>query len=70
MRLPPPSTDAITRMEETLEWLRWLEGEDAKLVWARADGTPWKADLLPLRHRRATANRRYAVRARADRVAA
>ena len=43
MRLPPPSTAAITRMEETLGWLRWLEAEDVKLVWARADRTPWKA---------------------------
>src|SRR5215203_4670595 len=43
MRLPPPSPAAITRMEETLTWLRWLEAEDAKLVWARSDRTPWKA---------------------------
>ena len=32
MRLPPPSPAAISRMEETLGWLRWLEAEDAKLV--------------------------------------
>ena len=37
MKLPPPSPSAITRMEQTLEWLRWLEGEDVKLVWARSD---------------------------------
>src|SRR5207302_411815 len=33
MRLPPPSTAAITRMEATLSWLRWLEPDDVKLVW-------------------------------------
>jgi len=42
MRLPPPSTDAITRMEQSLERLRWLEGDHAKLVWARSEGMPWK----------------------------
>jgi len=59
MRLPPPSTDAITRMEQSLEWLRWLHGEDAKLIWARADGTPWKHICCRFGIARATANRRY-----------
>ena len=59
MRLPPPSTAAITRMEETLGWLRWLEGEDAKLVWARADGKPWKAICWRFGIARATAHRRW-----------
>ena len=26
MRLPPPSPAAITRMEEALLWLRWVDG--------------------------------------------
>lgn len=43
MRLPPPSPAAITRMEEALRWLRWLEVDDAKLVWARANGERWKS---------------------------
>jgi hypothetical protein len=59
MRLPPASTAAVTRMEETLGWLRWLEGEDAKLVWARADRTPWKAICCRFGISRATANRRF-----------
>ena len=42
MRLPPPSPAAISRMEEALGWLRWLKAEDAELIWARADGAPWK----------------------------
>jgi Domain of unknown function (DUF6362) len=59
MRLPPPSPSAISRMEETLLWLRWLGPEDAKLVWARADRTPWKAICWQFGIARATANRRW-----------
>ena len=59
MRLPPPSPSAISRMEEALLWLRWLELVDAKLVWARADRTPWKAICWRFGIARATANRRY-----------
>ena len=59
MRLPPPSPAAISRMEEGLEWLRWLEAGDAKLVWARSDRTPWKAICWRFGIGRATANRRW-----------
>lgn len=59
MRLPPPSPAAITRMEETLDWLRWLEADDAKLVWARSDRTPWKAICWQFGIARATAHRRW-----------
>ena len=59
MRLPPPSPTAISRMEEVLLWLRWLEVDDVKLVWARADHTPWKAICWQFGIARATANRRY-----------
>jgi hypothetical protein len=59
LRLPPPSPSAITRMEEALLWLRWLEVEDSKLVWAPADRTPWKAICWQFGVARATANRRY-----------
>ena len=38
LRRPPPSPEAISRMEQTMPWLTWLEPRDAKLVWARADG--------------------------------
>lgn len=59
MRLPPPSTEAITRMEQSLEWLRWLEGDDAKLVWARSEGMPWKQICCRFGIARATADRRW-----------
>jgi len=45
MRLPPPSTAAITRMEEALGWLRWLESADAKLVWARSIVRPGRQSV-------------------------
>jgi hypothetical protein len=43
IRLGPPTAAAITRMDEALEWLRWLDDpEDVRVVWARACGLPWK----------------------------
>ena len=42
MRRPRPSPRQITQAEEAMLWLRWLEPEDARLVWARADGMAWK----------------------------
>jgi hypothetical protein len=59
MRLPPPSPAAISRMEETLGWLRWLKAEHAKLVWARAEGRPWKLICWRFSVSRATAHRRW-----------
>jgi hypothetical protein len=58
-RLPPPAPDAITRMEEALTWLRWLEPDDAKLVWMRVEGTRWKAVCVRFGISRATAHRRW-----------
>ena len=43
MRLPPPSAAAISRMEQTLGWIAWLDRVDAKIVWLRASGNRWKA---------------------------
>lgn len=42
-RLGPPSAKAIDRMDCSLLWLRWLEREDQRIVWDRANGRPWKA---------------------------
>lgn len=59
LKRPLPSSDAISRMEEALGWLRWLEGDDAKLVWARAEGAQWKAICWRFGIARATAHRRW-----------
>jgi hypothetical protein len=29
-------------MDEALGWLMWLEPEERRLVWLRAEGVPWK----------------------------
>lgn len=42
LRRPPPSAAAITRMDEALPWLRLLDPTDARIVWLRASGEPWK----------------------------
>jgi len=59
MRRPPPSPDAITRAEATLLWLRWLEVEDARLVWMRAERARWREICQKFGIARSTANRRY-----------
>ena len=43
MKRPPPSSAAISRMEETLGWTVGLEVVDAKIVWLRACGERWKS---------------------------
>ena len=43
MRLGPPPADAISRMEETIQWIFLLTDEDdRRLIWLRAAGVPWK----------------------------
>ena len=59
LRRPWPSPAAITRMEETFLWLRWLEPDDARLVWDRADGAPWKVICWRFGKSRATAWRHW-----------
>lgn len=59
MRRPRPSPSEITQAEEAMLWLRWLEVEDARLVWARAEGTAWKPICWQFGISRATANRRW-----------
>ena len=59
MRLPPPSSAAISRMEEAITWNRFLERYDAHLMWARAEGTPWKELCYRFGISRPTAHRRW-----------
>jgi hypothetical protein len=37
-----PSAAAITRLEQTFDWVLWIEEEERKLVWSRAARVPWK----------------------------
>lgn len=45
MRRGPPTPDAITRMDECMTWLQWLERDQMQLVWAKAERFPWKTIL-------------------------
>jgi len=58
-RRPRPGISAITRMEETITWNRLLQPEEAHLMWARAEGTPWKGICYRFGVSRPTAHRRY-----------
>lgn len=43
LRLGPPSAAAISRMEECMTWILWLDDEtERKLVWMRANKVYWK----------------------------
>lgn len=59
MRRPPPSAAAISRMEQALDWLRWLEPLDAKIVWLRASGDRWKTICGKVGLQRSAANERW-----------
>jgi Domain of unknown function (DUF6362) len=37
-----PAPEAIDRMDEALGWLYWLDADERRLVWLRAEGLPWK----------------------------
>ena len=42
LRAGPPTPEAITRMDEALQWLCRLEPDQARLVWMHAEGVPRK----------------------------
>jgi hypothetical protein len=42
-RMGPPTSEAITRMDETIQWIFLLDSEDERrLVWLRAAKVPWR----------------------------
>ncbi len=43
IRLGPPLPRAIDEMDEALAWMKLVEADEAKLLWARATDLPWKA---------------------------
>ena len=43
LRRGPPSAEAISRMEETIQWIFLLDDEDERrLIWLRAERVHWK----------------------------
>jgi len=59
MQRPRPSPRQISQAEDAMLWLRWLEVDDARLLWLRANGRQWKPICWELGLSRATANRRW-----------
>jgi len=54
-----PSPAAITRLEQTFDWVLWIETAERKLVWSRAARVPWKQISGDLGCDRTTAWRRW-----------
>ncbi len=61
VKLGPPPSEAIDRMDEALEWLRWLEPDQVRLIWLRAERVPWKLIMTRIGVSRATAWRMWAA---------
>jgi hypothetical protein len=53
------TAEAITRLEELLTWLPWLNVEERRLVWQRAARVRWKAICKELGCHRSTAWRKW-----------
>ena len=56
-----PSAEAITRLEQTSDWVLWIEEDERKLVWARAARLPWKQISADHACNRSTAWRRWQI---------
>ena len=54
-----PSAPAITRLEQTSDWVLWIEEAERKLVWSRAARVPWKQISGEMGCDRTTAWRRW-----------
>ncbi len=39
---PAPSPAAVSRADQAVLWLLWLDGEQRRIVWARAAGVAWR----------------------------
>ncbi len=52
---------AIDRMDECFDWILWLETNEARVVWLRAEGVRWKPICRRLGVSRATAWRWWAT---------
>ena len=59
VRRPRPSPRMITEAEEALLWLRWLEKDDARIVWLRANNVEWKRISWEVGLSRPAANRHH-----------
>ena len=58
MRLRP-LPDAIDRMEETLDWIFWVNEQERKLIWSRASKKPWKVICQEIGYSRSIAWKKW-----------
>ena len=57
MRLGPPSAEAISHMEETIQWIFLLDTEEERrITWLRAARVPWRPICWQLGCKRTTAH--------------
>jgi len=52
---------AITRLDQTFEWVHWLEVEERKLIWKRAAGIRWRSICWEFGCNRSTAWRKWVL---------
>jgi hypothetical protein len=60
-RSAAPMPEPIDRMDEAIGWLCWLDPEERRLVWMRAEGLPWKRITHRLGIGRTTAWQRWTI---------
>jgi hypothetical protein len=58
---PQALPEDISKMEETLQWILWVDIPKRKLLWKRAAGVPWKAIISDTRLSRTTLWTQYKV---------
>ena len=56
-----PAPEAIDRLDEALRWICWLEPDERRIVWLRAEGLPWKRITHRLGIGRTTAWQRWTM---------
>jgi len=56
-----PSAAAITRLEQTTDWILWIDEDERRLVWLRAARVRWKLICMEIGCDRTTAWRRWQV---------
>lgn len=55
------SPEAIARLEQIFEWMRWVTVEERKLLWKRAENKHWKVICWELKCDRTTAWRKWVL---------
>lgn len=62
LRLGPPSAEAISRMEETIQWIFFLDDEtERRLIWLRAARVPWRLICPRVGYKRTTAWQKWVI---------